>query len=174
TCYAAWGSMLQQLDSLRASNREWFELLEKTSVAMQTGDVSNAGNWSVSIGVTANSDAADLMKAWIADSPKRDFKGTSMYVGTVMNWCVLNNCIVLSPATAVLEDLVIKTGNREVVTQSESFRLAYDLRSKDVPLHIVTKINDEAWLPLEPVFTKEGTTLNGYLVGSNINTQVLN
>lgn len=166
TCFTVWRGMLQQLDSLRASNRSWFELLEKTSLAIQTADVYSPNNWSVAIGLSANSDAGELMKAWLPDLPKRDFKGTSMYVGSAMNWCVLNNCIVLAPAIAVLEDLVIKTGNNEVITTAESFRVAYDLRSKDIPLHFVVRINEQAWLPLEPVFTKDGTLLNGYLAGN--------
>jgi len=174
TCFAGWSVMLQQMDSLRSSNRDWFELLEKTSVALQAGEASNPNNWSVSIGLTANSDGVELMKAWLPDLPKRDFKGASMYVGTSMNWCVLNNCIVLAPAIAVLEDLVIRTGNNEVVLQTESFRAAYDLRSKDVPLHIIAKINEQAWLPLEPVFTEEGTSLNGYLIGNDVSSHALN
>ena len=173
TCFRAWREILQQLDSLRASKRDWFELLEKTSFAIQTADVYSPNNWSVSIGISANSDAGELMKSWLPDLPKRDFKGASMYVGSAMNWCVINNCIVLSPAIAVLEDLVIKTGNNEVITTAESFRVAYDLRSKDIPLHIIARINEQTWLPLEPVFTNEGTSLNGYLVGNGVASNAL-
>lgn len=166
TCFHAWLKSLAQLDSLRAAHRNWFDLLEKSSFAFQTSDIYNSGNWSLAISLPSSIPPSDLMKNWLPDLPKREFKGFGMYVGTSMNWCVLNNCLVLAPTTAVLEDIIIQCNSNRVLARQEVFMQSYELRSKDIPLHLLARINDHIWLPLDPVFTKQGTSLIGYLAGN--------
>ncbi len=163
SCYRQWLTTLAIFDSLRASQRSWYDVLENSAIVFQSQDVYNSNNWSVSIGLHPDISGAELMKAWLPDIPKRDFKGTDMFIGTGMNWCVLNNCLVLSPAVAALEAIIIQTGKNDVLLNQETFAGSYELRGKDVPVHLIARVNETAWLPLEPVFTQQGTSLIGYL-----------
>ena len=162
-----WLQALQQLDSLRTRNRNWYDLLQSGGVSFQTADALNPENWSLSIALPANASADEYMKEWIPDLPKRDFKGASLFIGTTGSWCELRNCIVYSPSAAVLEDVVIQVDKNNVLSSNDAFNSAYDLRSKDVPLHISSRITDNSWLTLEPVFTANGTMLNGFIPAVN-------
>jgi len=158
-----WQQVLTQLDSLRTTDRKWYDLLQSSSVSFQTSDGINPNNWSVSIALPQHETAEKLMQAWMPELPKRDFKGVSLYVGATSSWCELQNCLVISPAAAVLEDVIIQSDKNNVLSSSEPFFKAFDLRSKDVPLHISSRLNEPDWITLEPVFTSDGTLLNGFL-----------
>ena len=162
-----WLQALQQLDSLRTRNRNWYDLLQSGGVSFQTADALNPENWSLSIALPANASADEYMKEWIPDLPKRDFKGASLFIGTTGSWCELRNCIVYSPSAAVLEDVVIQVDKNNVLSVNEAFNGAFNFRSKDVPLHISTRIASNSWLTLEPVFTANGTMLNGFIPAAN-------
>ena len=168
TCsYHGWSQMLDRFDSLRTTNRSWYDVLQTAGIAFQTPDPFSPGNWSASIALPADMRANELMEAWLPDLPKREFKNQQLFIGTTASWCTIKNCLVISPSVAVLEDIVLQTGNNNVLSRQESFLQIFETRSKDVPLHIIAKMNDADWLPLEPVFTKYGTLLNGYLLSSN-------
>jgi hypothetical protein len=102
------------------------------------------------------------MQLWLDDAPGRTFKGTTMYVGTTLSWCTLDNCLVVSPSPATLEQIIISSGSGDVVALNSDFNAAFELRSKDVPLHLYAKVNDRSWLQLDPVFGEQGTQLTGY------------
>jgi hypothetical protein len=158
-----WQRTLEQLDSLRTANRMWYDLLQTSSLSFQTSDGINPNNWSLCIALPQNESALEFMQAWTPELPKRDFKGVSLYVGATSSWCELRNCLVISPAAAVLEDIIIQSDKNNVLGSNESFNKAFNLRSKDVPLHISSRLNENDWLTLEPVFTSSGTLLNGFL-----------
>lgn len=172
--YHGWSQMLDQFDSLRITNRSWYDLLQTASIAFQTPDPYSPGNWSASIALPADTRANELMEAWLPDLPKREFKNQQLFIGTTASWCTIKNCLIISPSVAVLEDIVLQTGNNKVLRQQESFLQIFETRSKDVPLHIIAKMNETDWLPLEPVFTKYGTILNGYLLSGNPTGNPLN
>lgn len=168
-----WQQALQSLDSLRTTNRQWYDLLQTGGLSFQTADAQNPSNWSLSIALPADKSAAELMQHWTPDLPKRDFKGVSLYVGANASWCELRNCLVFSPSSAALEDVVIQTDKNNVLSANIAFNKAYSLRSKDVPLHISSRIGESDWLTLEPVFTSSGTLLNGFLPVGNEQAQPL-
>lgn len=173
TAMKGWLLALQQLDSLRTSNRKWYDLLQTGGLSFQTTEALNLANWSLSIALPANESASELMQEWMPDLPKRDFKGVSLYIGENASWCELRNCLVFSPTSAALEDVVIQTDKNNVLSVNDAFNKAYSLRSKDVPLHISSRIGESAWLTLEPVFTSSGTLLNGFLPVSEEQAQPL-
>jgi len=173
TAMKGWLLALQQLDSLRTSNRKWYDLLQTGGLSFQTTEALNPANWSLSIALPANESASELMQEWMPDLPKRDFKGVSLYIGENASWCELRNCLVFSPSSAALEDIVIQTDKNNVLSANDAFNKAYSLRSKDVPLHISSRIGESAWLTLEPVFTSSGTLLNGFLPVSEEQAQPL-
>ena len=158
-----WNGILLQLDSLRTQNRLWYDLLQTSPIAFQTPDALSPDNWSVSIGLSENFNAAALMNSFLPDLPKRDFKGVSLFIGASLGWCELKNCIIVSPSAAVLEDIVIQSDKNSTLATNTSFRSSFELRSKDVPLHISSAIHENGWITLEPIFTASGTLLNGYL-----------
>ena len=173
TAMKGWLLALQQLDSLRTSNRTWYDLLQTGGLSFQTTEALNPANWSLSIALPANESASELMQEWMPDLPKRDFKGVSLYIGENASSCELRNCLVFSPSSAALEDIVIQTDKNNVLSANDAFNKAYSLRSKDVPLHISSRIGESAWLTLEPVFTSSGTLLNGFLPVSEEQAQPL-
>jgi len=163
TAIKRWSQTLHQLDSLRTQNRKWYDWLQTCGLSFQTADAYNPDNWSLSIALPSHASASDLMKEWLPDLPKREFKGVSLFIGANASWCELSHCLVFSPTAAVLEEVVIQVDKKNVLAVNDAFNSSYDLRSKDVPLHISTRITDMGWLTLEPVFTSEGTLLNGFL-----------
>ena len=163
SAFNGWSQTLRQLDSLRTQNRKWYDLLQTCGLSFQTSDALNPENWSLSLALPADASAAEYMMQWIPDLPKREFKGTSLFVGANASWCELRNCIIFSPSTAVLEDIVIQVDKNNVLTSNEAFNSSYLLRSKDVPLHISSRLGEMGWLTLNPVFTTSGTLLNGFL-----------
>ena len=173
TAMKGWLQALQQLDSLRTSNRKWYDLLQSSGISFQTNEALSTTNWSLSIALPANESASEFMHEWTPDLPKRDFKGVSLFIGANSSWCELRNCLVFSPSAAVLEDIVIQTDKNNVLGSNDAFNGAFMRRSKDVPLHISSRIGDSDWLTLEPVFTSSGTLLNGFLPVSNEQAQPL-
>lgn len=167
TTFSSWLETLDQLDALRTNDRQWYDMLQNVEFAFQTSDAFNPDNWSIAIGLSADFSAEELMNVWQPNLPKRDFKGSSLFIGQEMNWCLLQNCLVISPSTAVLEELVIQCDKKNVLSNNEAFAKVYASRSKDVPLHITSRIAENTWLPLEPVFTNDGTLLNGYVLTGN-------
>jgi hypothetical protein len=163
TAFTGWSKALSQLDSLRSQNRKWFDLLQSCGVTFQTADALNPENWSLSIALPSNESASDYMKEWTPNLPKRDFKGASLFIGTNASWCELQHCLIYSPSAAALEEVVIQASKNNVLSSNEAFKSSYDLRSKDVLLHVSSRIKETTWLTLEPVFTPEGTLLNGLL-----------
>ncbi len=171
TAMQGWLLALQQLDSLRIANRNWHDLLQTSSLSFQTADGFNPNNWTLSIALPANKSAMEFMQGWMPDLPKRDYQGASLYIGANASWCELRNCLVFSPSSTALEDVAIQTDKNNVLSANDAFNKAYSLRSKDVPLHISSRIGESAWLTLEPVFTSSGTLLNGFLPMSNEQAQ---
>ena len=167
TTFASWSETLDQLDALRTNNRQWYDLLQNVEFAFQTSDAFNPDNWSIAIGLSEDFSADELMNVWQPSLPKRDYKGSTLFIGQDINWCLLQKCLVVSPSVAVLEELVIQCDKKNVLSSNEAFAKVYALRSKDVPLHITSRIAENTWLPLEPVFTNEGTLLNGYVFTGN-------
>lgn len=163
TAFNGWSQTLRQLDSLRTQNRKWYDWLQSCALSFQTPDALNPENWSLSIALPSNASASEFMKDWLPDLPKRDFKGVSLFIGSNASWCELSHCLVFSHSAAVLEEVVIQVDKKNVLATNEAFNSSYDLRSKDVPLHMSTRIADMGWLTLEPVFTAAGTLLNGFL-----------
>jgi hypothetical protein len=163
TSFKGWAQTLQKLDSLRTQNRKWYDWLQTCGLSFQTADALNPDNWSLSIALPSNASASDFMKDWLPDLPKREFKSASLFIGPNAAWCELNHCLIFSPSAAVLEDVVIQVDKNNVLAANDAFNASYNLRSKDVPLHLSIQIADSGWLTLEPVFTSSGTLLNGFL-----------
>jgi hypothetical protein len=162
SCYSHWRSTLHTLDSLRKAQRPWYDLLQQASLTFAAQDAQNPTGWSLCIGLNAGDKPEKLMQLWLADAPGRAFKGTTMYVGTTLSWCALDNCLVVSPSPAMLEQIIISSRSGDVVALNSNFNAAFDLRSKDVPLHFYAKVNDQSWLQLDPVFGEQDTQLTGY------------
>lgn len=167
TCYTQWGNTLQALDSLRKAQRPWYDLLQLAPLSFAAQDVRNTNSWSLCIGLNADDNAEKLMLLWLEEAPGRSFKGTTMYVGKTLSWCSINNCLVVSPSPATLEQVIISSAAGDVMALNTDFATAYDLRSKDVPLHFFAKVTDQAWVQLDPVFTADGTLLTGYFQQRN-------
>jgi hypothetical protein len=161
-----WNELFKQLDSLRTQNRLWYDLLQTSPFAFQTPDALSPDNWSVSIGLSENFNASILMEAFLPNLPKRDFKGVTLFIGPALGWCEIKNCIILSPSAAVLEDIVIQSDKNNTLASLPAFVESFELRSKDVPLHISSAISENRWITLEPVFTNSGTLLNGFVNGT--------
>jgi hypothetical protein len=162
SCYGHWRNTLHTLDSLRKAQRPWYDLLQQAPLTFAAQDAQNPSGWSLCIGLNAGDKPDKLMQLWLDDAPGRAFKGTTMYVGTTLSWCTLDNCLVVSPSPATLEQIIISSGSGDVVALNSDFNAAFDLRSKDVPLHLYAKVNDRSWLQLDPVFGEKGTQLTGY------------
>ena len=168
-----WSETLDQLDSLRSNNRSWYDLLQTSEITFQTPDALNPGNWAVAIALPSNSSGETYMKHWLPDLPKREFKGANLFIGADAGWCEIRNCLIISPSVAMLEDIALQTDKKNVLSQNEAFNASYELRSKDVPLHIASRISESNWLTLDAVFTSTGTLLNGFLTTSTQNANPL-
>lgn len=166
TCFRAWERLLITLDSLRKVERDWYDLLQQAPIALAAQDAYNASGWALYIGLDAGSKPDKLMDAWLHKLPARDFKGTAMHIGTELSWSAQDQCIVISPSPAALEQMVISCNSGDVVASNESFRQAFELRSKDVPLHIFAKASESSWLQLDPIFKNNGTQLTGYFINN--------
>ena len=162
SCYGHWRNTLHTLDSLRKAQRPWYDLLQQAHMTFAAQDAQNPSGWSLCIGLNAGDKPDKLMQLWLDDAPGRAFKGTTMFVGTTLSWCTLDNCLVVSPSPATLEQIIISSGSGDVVALNSDFNAAFELRSKDVPLHLYAKVNDRSWLQLDPVFGELGTQLIGY------------
>jgi hypothetical protein len=170
---AGWEKSFQSLDSLRRNNRQWYDLLQTAEISFQSSDINNPGTWSLSIALPANTTAETYMSDWLPGFPKRDFKNCALFIGSNIGWCSIKNCIIISPSVAVLEDAVIQIDKNNVLASNANFINSYELRSKDVPFHICSKASEDNWLILNPVFTREGTMLNGYLPTASSGAQAL-
>lgn len=173
SCYVEWQKLIATMDSLRKSNREWYDLLQQSSIAFTTQDPFSPGNWSVIVALHSKANAEELMSVWMPQLPVRNFKGTDMRVGKDLSWCLLQHCLIVSPAAAAIEDIIINTNSGDVLASSNEFNEAYELRSKDVPLHFCAKVSDGAWLQLDPIFQEHGSALSGYLTQSDNNAHAL-
>jgi len=162
-----WLETLDQLDSLRSNNRSWYDLLQTSEITFQTPDALNPSNWSVAIALPSNASGESYMKHWLPDLPKREFKGANLFIGADAGWFELRNCLVISPSVAMLEDIALQADKKNVLAQDEAFNASYVLRSKDVPLHIASRVSETGWLTLDAVFTATGTLLNGFISTSS-------
>ena len=163
SAFSQWSETLDHLDSLRSNNRSWYDLLQTSDITFQSTDALNPSNWSVAIALPSNSKGESYMKHWLPDLPKREFKGANLFIGSNAGWCELNNCLIISPSVAMLEDIALQTDKKNVLANNEAFNASYELRSKDVPLHISSRVSETEWLTLDAVFTATGTLLNGFL-----------
>ncbi|MFN5622286.1 MAG: hypothetical protein ACK478_13370 [Flavobacteriales bacterium] len=160
--YNQWRRTLHTLDSLRKAQRPWYDVLQEAPLTFAAQDVQTSSGWSLCVGLKSGDNADKLMQLWLDNAPGRSFKGTTMYVGKTLSWCAISNCLIVSPSPATLEQVIISSAAGDVVALNADFNTAFELRSKDVPLHLFAKVNERSWIQLDPVFSSKGTQLTGY------------
>jgi len=90
------------------------------------------------------------MKKWSASSSSRSFKNVTIQQGTKWQYAVVANCLVIATSNAVMEDIIIRTEKKDLLSSQTNFAEARQSMSADVPLHFFFSLytSSLAWNPV--------------------------
>jgi len=171
-----WTKIIGSIDSLKAVDKEWSGVLAKSKLVLASPSQLRADYWVLSLGLTQadpEKRAKSLMLKWTSIESTRDFKEVKIYITDSWQFAVIKNCLVIATSNALMEDVIIRATNNDVVKNHVHFKEAYESKSADVPLNFFFKVDEEEWLQLDPVISEGIVSLSGYAVLNDHSMQSL-
>ncbi|MBX7053027.1 MAG: hypothetical protein K1X54_13395 [Flavobacteriales bacterium] len=167
---AEWGVLLHQIDSLRQNSQPWFQLLNSGSVYFCSSQQNRGDSWIISIGLLKGSSeqiGKDLMQHWGNAGEERQYEGISITKMKDMYFSVIHDCLVLASSPSLMEDVIIRNEQGDLLRKDETFGEAHRVMSDDQPMHFLMMPDDYSWMEFDPMPTDDASDLmflSGYCI----------
>lgn len=164
---SSWMEVIASLDSLKGADGQWNNVLSQSNFVFASTHQLRGDAWMLSIGLPENeavSAANNLMKKWSAPTTSRSFKNVAIHQGAKWQYAVVANCLVIATSNALMEDIIIRTEKKDLLSSQTNFADARQSMSADVPLHFFFSMESGEWMMLDPIITDGEVSLSGYAV----------
>lgn len=164
---SSWINVIASLDSLKGADERWNEVLSQNNFVFASTHQLRGDTWMLSLGLPENDASATanaLMKKWGAASSSRSFKNVTIHQGTKWQYAVLANCLVIATSNAVMEDIIIRTEKKDLLSSQTNFAEARKSMSADIPIHFFFSMESGEWMILDPIITDDAVSLSGYAI----------
>ncbi len=162
-----WPSVWQELMKLSTYQPAWTELKKHSKIVFASGEQFRSDTWLMCIGLsvgTSQSFADDLMFVWKPESKfeQRDFKNRTIMHNEKLQYCILNDCLIVTSSASLMEDAIIQNQKNDLLIHDIQFTKIYDVKSSDASFHILSKMENGNWIQLDPVARNGQWNLCGY------------
>ncbi len=173
---AEWPTIVQDLMKLKSYQPEWTELLSHSNILFASSEQLRGDAWLMSVGLKSGASQTfvdELVFVWKPELKfvQREFKGRSIMQSEYLQYCILNDCLVITKATSLMEDAIIQNQKNAVLLQDEQFKAAHDVMSSDASFHLFTPAASGEWMQLDPTARDGYWHLSGYALYSDSTQQ---